>query len=169
MRILRSSVVLVKKDDQLLLGLNKRGFNRGKWTGFGGVVQPKEDLKICALKNTKDQCGISVEKLEKVGKVEVKIAGVQEVVQMHIFISDTYSGEVKPSKDMQPEWFSLKDLPYKSMWPDANYWLPHIVKGEKIKGFFVYQNETLIYQDLNTDAFNNRLQKRNYSNGILSR
>uniref|UniRef100_A0A0K8THC5 Oxidized purine nucleoside triphosphate hydrolase n=1 Tax=Lygus hesperus TaxID=30085 RepID=A0A0K8THC5_LYGHE len=98
MRILRSSIVLVKKDGHFLLGYNKRGFSRDKWTGFGGVVQPKEDLKMCALRNTREQCGLTLEKLEKVGKIEVKFAGVQELVQMHIFVSDTFTGELQGDK-----------------------------------------------------------------------
>uniref|UniRef100_A0A0A9Y1F4 Oxidized purine nucleoside triphosphate hydrolase n=1 Tax=Lygus hesperus TaxID=30085 RepID=A0A0A9Y1F4_LYGHE len=173
MRILRSSIVLVKKDGHFLLGYNKRGFSRDKWTGFGGVVQPKEDLKMCALRNTREQCGLTLEKLEKVGKIEVKFAGVQELVQMHIFVSDTFTGELKETKDMKPMWFPGREIPYKTMWADVNYWLPPIVEGKKIKGFFVYQNEALIYQDLNTDAFNNTRfpRPRNHVpvRGILSR
>uniref|UniRef100_A0A161MKT8 Oxidized purine nucleoside triphosphate hydrolase n=1 Tax=Triatoma infestans TaxID=30076 RepID=A0A161MKT8_TRIIF len=170
MRILRSSVVLVKKDDQFLLGFNKKGFNKEKWSGFGGVLQPKEDLKMCALRNTKDQCGLTLEKLEKVGKVEVKFAGVQELVQIHVFISDAFSGDVVESKDMRSQWFTIENFPFDNMWQDAKFWLPAIAEGKKVKGFFVYQNEDLIYHDLNTNAFSNKiLRARNLSRASFRR
>ncbi|CAH1400639.1 unnamed protein product [Nezara viridula] len=152
MRILRISLVIVKNENKVLLGLCKRGFNKDKYCVPGGVLQPKEDLQSCAIKNPKEQCGITIEKLEKVGKIEVKFAGVQELLQFHIFMSDSYSGDIKETKEMTPEWFPLSDVPYDKMWQDMTVWLPHVLKGKKVKAFFIYQNEELIYQDLTTEA-----------------
>lgn len=53
---------------------------------------------------------------------------------------------------MTPEWFPLSDVPYDKMWQDMTVWLPHVLNGKKVKAFFIYQNEELIYQDLTTEA-----------------
>ncbi len=34
----------------MLLGLKKRGFGAGKWNGFGGKVNPGEDIVDAALR-----------------------------------------------------------------------------------------------------------------------
>lgn len=51
-----------------------------------------------SFRNAKVQSGVNVEKLEKVGKIEVKFAGVQELLQFHIYLSDSYSGDLKESR-----------------------------------------------------------------------
>ncbi len=37
------TLVYILKDDQILLGMKKRGFGVGKWNGFGGKVKLGEE------------------------------------------------------------------------------------------------------------------------------
>jgi len=47
-------------------------------------------------------------------------------------------GEPAESEEMTPKWFSFNEIPYKEMWPDDIYWMPHILKGEKIEADFLF-------------------------------
>ena len=38
------TLVYIRDDENILLGLKKRGFGTGKWNGFGGKVQPGETI-----------------------------------------------------------------------------------------------------------------------------
>lgn len=38
------TLVLIRKLDEVLLGLKKRGFGVNKWNGFGGKVEEKESI-----------------------------------------------------------------------------------------------------------------------------
>ena len=38
------TLVLIMKGKQVLLGMKKRGFGKGKWNGFGGKVQDGEEI-----------------------------------------------------------------------------------------------------------------------------
>ena len=57
---------------------------------------------------------------------------------VHLFVVRDWDGEPTESEEMSPKWFSFKDIPYKNMWPDDKYWLPHVLKGERIEGDFLF-------------------------------
>ena len=38
------TLVYIRDDENILLGLKKRGFGTGKWNGFGGKVQVGETI-----------------------------------------------------------------------------------------------------------------------------
>lgn len=44
-------ILVVNHDEQVLLGLKKRGFGAGKWNGFGGKVEEGESIKNCAIRS----------------------------------------------------------------------------------------------------------------------
>lgn len=43
-----STLIILLDKNKILLGFKKRGFGEGKWNGFGGKVEPGEDIKACA-------------------------------------------------------------------------------------------------------------------------
>jgi hypothetical protein len=47
-----------------------------------------------------------------------------------------YEGAVLESEEMQPQWFTLEEIPFEEMRPDDQIWLPEALKG---KGEFVYE------------------------------
>ncbi|XP_013792352.1 7,8-dihydro-8-oxoguanine triphosphatase-like [Limulus polyphemus] len=46
------TLVFVRKQAEVLLGLKKRGFGKGKWNGFGGKVEPSETIEQAAKRYT---------------------------------------------------------------------------------------------------------------------
>ena len=44
------SLVMVKRETEILLGFKLRGFGEGKWNGFGGKLEPNETVKKCAAR-----------------------------------------------------------------------------------------------------------------------
>jgi len=153
MKIIRGTIVIVKKDDTILLMHNKRGINRDKWTGLGGSLHPGNDLQTSAQRYVELQSSLKVESLEKLGKIEVKFAGVQELAQYNIFVTESFSGNLRQRGERyRLDWHPLESIPYKEMWPDVVYWLPHILSGKKIRAYFIYENENIIYCDMSTDV-----------------
>lgn len=48
---LTSSLVMLRNNGSILLGMKKRGFGKGKWNGFGGKVQNGETMLECAKRH----------------------------------------------------------------------------------------------------------------------
>lgn len=44
------SLVFIRKASDILLGLKKRGFGKGKWNGFGGKVESGESILQGAMR-----------------------------------------------------------------------------------------------------------------------
>ena len=43
-----------------------------------------------------------------------------------------------------PLWTPLDAIPYEEMWADDICWLPRVLAGERVRGFFQFSNETMI-------------------------
>ena len=124
------------QDDQILLGLKKRGFGEGKLNGFGGKQEPEdgEDILATALRELTQESGLegTKEDLEKVAIVEFSFEGTPKF-SCHTFLLRTWTGEPIETDEMRPEWFALSNLPYDQMWVADSKWLPLVLRGEKVK------------------------------------
>jgi hypothetical protein len=59
-----------------------------------------------------------------------------------IFIIKDYDGpEPIETEEMRPKWYSIKDIPFESMWPDDPYWLPDMLEGKTIEWSFLFNSE----------------------------
>ncbi|KAG7189412.1 hypothetical protein KM043_017117 [Ampulex compressa] len=138
------SLVFVRKASEVLLGLKKRGFGQGKWNGFGGKVEPGESILQGAIRELKEECGLSGKNLKKIGILEFEFVGEETILEVHVYETYKYCGEVMESEEMHPKWYDLKNIPFKEMWPDDAYWFPYMTRGQLFKGYFLYQGQDLI-------------------------
>ena len=63
-----------------------------------------------------------------------------KIMEMHIYKASQWSGEWKESPEMIPCWHQLSELPYTVMWADNQYWLDTVLKGQKVKAYFLYSD-----------------------------
>ena len=64
------TVVMIYQPPKVLLGKKKRCFGTGRWNGFGGKVEEGETIEESAKRETREEAGIDVSDLEKVGIIE---------------------------------------------------------------------------------------------------
>ena len=129
---------------KILLGYKKAGFGRGKYTGFGGKVEPGEDIKAAALREMREESGLRVCEgdFERVGHLTFLFPSQTDWSQVvHVFLGTAWKGELTESDEMRPAWFPVDDLPFESMWQDAVYWLPSILEGRRIQARFVFRSD----------------------------
>ena len=132
------------KDDQVLLGMKKRGFGSGRWNGFGGKMEEGETIEQATIRELYEEVGIKDGILHKVGILEFSFQNDDKILQVHIFKSDDFQGELVESGEMKPQWFHIDEIPFKEMWPDDIYWMPLFLNGKKFKGKFLF-GESDIY------------------------
>ena len=53
------TLFIIQKNNQVLLGMKKRGFGVGKWNGFGGKVMKNESIINAAERELKEECNIT--------------------------------------------------------------------------------------------------------------
>lgn len=145
------TLVIMEKNSQVLLGMKKRGFGAGRWNGFGGKVEGGESIEEAARRETLEESGVEVTKIDKRGVIEFEFKGKPEILEVHIFKAVDWDGKPKETEEMSPKWFNITEIPYKEMWADDKYWLPCFLEGKKFKGRFLFdENDQVLSHELET-------------------
>jgi 8-oxo-dGTP diphosphatase len=129
---------------EILLGWKKTGFGQGKYNGFGGKVQTGETVVEAALRELREECGIEAGEadLEEVGKLDfIFPANPALDHDVTIFLVRRWRGEARETAEMRPVCFPIHDIPYRQMWSDDIYWLPKVLRGDKIEGTVIFAGD----------------------------
>jgi len=136
------TLIIIQKDEKVLLGMKKRGFGVGRWNGFGGKVDQGETVENAAKREIFEEAGITANNLEKVGVLDFSWqAKPDDILEVNIFKATDFSGDPIESEEMKPQWFLVSEIPYEKMWADDAYWLPLFLKNKKFTGKFVFDEK----------------------------
>jgi 8-oxo-dGTP diphosphatase len=133
--------------DNVLLGMKKKGFGEGRWTGFGGKVQEGETVAEAAARELQEECGIIAhhDTLRKVAVIDFYFADTPEWnQQMHVFTAESWSGKPEESDEMIPAWYPRSALPFEKMWVDDELWLGRVLAGEVLRGEVRFKDQGVI-------------------------
>jgi len=139
------TLCIVHQHPRVLLGMKKKGFGKGWWNGFGGKVEDEESIEEATKRETKEEAGINVEDLNKIGIIEFRFSNYQEILEVHLFKSERFSGELIESEEMSPKWFHVDKIPFDKMWPDDIFWMPLFLSDKKFRAKFLFSGPP--YQD----------------------
>lgn len=149
---IRRTLLFLRRDDELLLAMKKRGFGAGKWNGVGGKLEANESLEDALVRECVEEIGVTPTAWKAVGELDfVQDAETDDPWHMFVYayIADAWQGEPSESDEMRPEWFRLDDIPYKDMWDDDAFWLPAVLEGNKVTGEFTFDiNDRLLAHDV---------------------
>eukprot|EP00058_Branchiostoma_floridae_P005735 XP_002591223.1 hypothetical protein BRAFLDRAFT_249348 [Branchiostoma floridae] len=140
------TLVLIRHQQQVLLGMKKRGFGAGRWNGFGGKVEMGETIEQAAKRELEEESCLRVDSLQKVGLLLFEFVGDPVMLEVHVFSSRHFTGEPRETEEMRPKWFPVEHIPYDSMWPDDIHWFPLFLKGSKFSGFFKFKGHNTILE-----------------------
>ncbi|MCK5122961.1 MAG: 8-oxo-dGTP diphosphatase [Candidatus Pacebacteria bacterium] len=141
------TLCIIHQHPKILLGMKKRGHGEGKWNGFGGKVEQGETIEEAARRETKEEAGIEIDKMNKLGILDFEYQDDSGNMEVHIFCAKEFEGSPTESEEMKPKWFYIDKIPYDQMWSDDKYWLPIFLDGKKFEGkfFFNEANEIIDY------------------------
>lgn len=144
------TLCLAVREGKVLLGMKKRGFGEGRWNGFGGKVEEGETIEGGARREMREECRVTIDTMEKVGIHEFEfVAKRGEILEVHVFRVDTWSGEPVETEEMRPEWFTTDAIPYDAMWPDDIHWIPVFLAGKKFRTKFLFgEGDSVLEQSI---------------------
>ena len=140
------TLTIIHQHPNVLLGMKKRGFGAGRWNGFGGKVSSEETIDSAAKRELQEEAGIEATHMNKVGIIKFEFKGNPEILEVHIFKSEKFSGEPRESEEMKPQWFHVDEIPFKEMWPDDIYWMPLFLDNKMFKGKFLFGESDVILE-----------------------
>lgn len=100
------SGVLIQKDNKFLLVQEGAVDIRGTWSFPGGKVDEGESFEQAAVRETKEETGLDVRILKKIGIFETARRA------QHLFKAEIVSGEINFPKDelMDCRWVAVEEL-----------------------------------------------------------
>ena len=98
---------IINGESKVLLTMKKRGFGAGKWNGPGGKVEANENPKESAIREVKEEVGLTMIEPEELGFIEfIWPAGQEDKNQIcYIYLTRKFAGDLQESDECLPEWF----------------------------------------------------------------
>lgn len=138
-----STLVFIRRDQEVLLIDKKTGLGKGKVNGPGGKVESGESWTDCARREVREELNIEVGSLTWGGELRFLMTDYPDIL-CHVFFTDHYRGTPIETREARPFWSPLSEIPYANMWVDDQYWLPRALLGETILGLFSFEGEELL-------------------------
>lgn len=131
--VLRTTLVLLFREKQILLGYKKRGFGKWKWNGFGGKIEENETPSQAACREVAEECRVNVKAhdLQRIGLLQFEFVGKNLFIEVNVYKADLFEGEAAETEEMRPKWFDIADIPFDNMWADDIFWYP-LMLSDKI-------------------------------------
>lgn len=139
------TLLLLLREDEILLAMKKRGFGAGYWNGIGGKIEPDEAIEAAAIRECQEEIYVTPKDLEKVAEHDFIFPDEIEDIRVHAFISRSWEGTPTETEEMAPKWFKISEIPYDKMWEDDSVWLPFVLRGRQVRTTctFTAQNELI--------------------------
>ena len=115
-RAVNSTLIYIERGAQyLMLHRTKKenDMNRDKWLGIGGKFEDGESPEDCALREAKEETGLTLTSLRYRGIVTF-VSDRWETEYMHLFTADEWTGEIKTCDEGELAWIdkaAVLDLP----------------------------------------------------------
>lgn len=123
--------------------------NRDKWVGIGGKFEDKESPEECNLREVYEETGLTLKGAEYRGIVTF-VSDKWETEYMHIFYSDSFSGEVKDCDEGVLEWVKKERLFSLPVWEGDKIFLRLLEENAPFFSLKLeYKGDTLLKAVLN--------------------
>lgn len=149
------TLLFLRRGEELLLAMKKRGHGVGKWNGVGGKVELDETIQQAAIRECEEEIGVHPYSLQPVGEqvfISQQSDGTEERSVAYVFFCTKWEGEPQETEEMAPQWFHEKDVPYDAMWADDQYWLPKLIAGEKVFGTYRFDEHNQLLEHTTTSV-----------------
>ncbi|MGA9401710.1 8-oxo-dGTP diphosphatase [Haladaptatus sp.] len=121
------------RGDEILLIRKKRGLGEGKLVGPGGKVEDGETPREAAIREVEEEVRVSVENPTKIGEFEF-VFGNESEMFVHVFRAEEFSGKPRETKEADPGWFDVEEMPYDEMWEDDRLWMRLCCQARRFRG-----------------------------------
>ena len=147
-----TTLCYIEKDSSYLMLhriKKKNDMNHDKWIGIGGKFEDKESPEECILRESFEETGLTLNTLNYRGIVTF-VSNEYETEYMHLFTSDSFTGELKDCDEGVLEWVKKEKMYSLPLW-EGDYIFLELLETD-IPFFSLkleYENDTLVKAVLN--------------------
>lgn len=143
----RANLCFIVKDGRVLLIRKKRGLGAGKINGPGGKIEPGETALESAIRETQEEIGVTPLQLDERAILHFQFTDGYSLL-CTVFVARDFDGEPIETPEATPMWFPTTAIPFEEMWADDRHWLPQVLAGGCLHGWFVFDGEAMLCSDV---------------------
>ncbi len=144
-------IYLERGGEYLMLHRTKKenDLNRDKWIGVGGKFEPDESPEECALRETREETGLTLTRWRYRGLVTF-VSDRWATEYMHLFTADAWTGALKSCDEGELEWIKKGTLLSLPLWEGDRIFLRLLDGGAPFFSLKLrYEGESLVSAALN--------------------
>jgi mutator protein MutT len=148
-------VCYLRQNGRVLLQLKAEGrFGGGLWNAPGGKIDEGETAEQAVVREFREETGLKITPSERATLTFYFGEETEPAFDVHVFTSESFEGEMVASDEGHLEWHAVDALPLGRMWPDDEYWLPHVLAGHRVTATFRLSEDMtrVIEHDVRTEA-----------------
>lgn len=151
-RAVNSTLIYIERGDEyLMLHRTKKehDLNHDKWIGVGGKFEEGEAPEDCALRETREETGLTLTHWRYRGIVTF-LSDLYETEYMHLFTADGYTGTPIECDEGDLEWIRKSELLKLPLWEGDKIFLRLLDTDEPFFSLKLkYEGDTLVLAQLN--------------------
>ncbi len=138
-----ATLCFIRKEGKLLLMDKKTGMGTGLVNAPGGRIEKGETPLEGAIRETEEEILVTPLNLEKGAELFFQFTDGYGL-KGHVFLADDFSGVPGATAEADPFWVEEGNIPYDRMWEDDRYWLPLMLRGWFVRGYFIFREEEML-------------------------
>ncbi len=136
-------ICYIRDKDQLLLINKKTGLGAGKVNAPGGRIEAGEMPLEAAVRECQEEVGLTPIDPEYVTDLSFIFKNGHSL-RGFVFYAESFEGEMIETDEAEPFWCNIEQIPLGKMWADDALWLPRMLKGEKLSGKFIFDDDEML-------------------------
>ena len=129
--MLNTTLCYIEQDGKYLMlhrVKKKNDINHDKWIGIGGKFEEKESPEDCALREVKEETGLTLTSYAYRGLVTF-VSDRYETEYMHLFTADGFTGELIDCDEGTLEWVDKALVPTLPTWAGDRIFLDLLARN----------------------------------------
>jgi 8-oxo-dGTP diphosphatase len=147
-----ATLCFVLDKGRILMIRKKRGLGAGKINGVGGRLERGELPLAGILREAQEELGITLIDPKKRGELHFQFLDGYSLF-CTVFVASRFDGTPIETEEAVPLWFNIGQLPFEEMWEDDELWLPQALEGKSFRGFFVFDGEKMLSDQLEWESY----------------
>lgn len=142
-------ICYIKDNDkgQVLLIHKKTGLGAGKVNAPGGRIEPGEMPLEAVIRECQEEVGLTPANPEHVGDLFFIFKNGHSL-RGFVYTAEAWEGDLIETDEADPFWCERDRIPFDKMWADDALWLEHALNGKKISGRFIFDDDTMLSEDV---------------------
>ncbi|HLG32751.1 MAG TPA: 8-oxo-dGTP diphosphatase [Ignavibacteriaceae bacterium] len=115
-------------------------YHRGKWNGLGGKFNPGESPEECAVREIKEESGLTVENIKLKGFITFPLFDGKEDWYVFLFTAYDFTGNLIDSPEGKLDWVPNDKLTEINLWDGDKIFIPWLFEEKFFSAKFNYES-----------------------------